>query len=726
MATAQKFDYTGAKQAGYSDDEIMPFLAQSHPRFDMQGALDSGYSPEEINTFLSDYKPEHSLLEKAGRVGTQFAIGAGEAAMLPYEIGVAPLAQKEAQTVAYKQNVMEDIERLAEKKHFRGDASGPWDEEDERMLQNLQEQIRQPEKMEPFVKTADVGIRGLAEKATGADIHPEGILEKAAWWAGFIKDPTKLSQLAKSEIKLPQLIKAILPTGTEAMRGVGAGIGLQMAEEGHFGPIGTMAAMVAGDIAGAGGAASIKGAKKLVTEPKKTLAELVKTFTPKDKLALQKDIIEDFRKSGIQADLGTITDSNLIKWTQARLAQSGFTGKALDEFKEQLTTQIKDEYKKLADGLGEAKFATNHEAGETVKAFLKEIRDVDLKETRDLYTRAEESLKQAAYVNSNRLAATIEKLEKSLRPGNVKSTEQRTVLNALESLKRDIYDSSGNLMFANVKDLMNNKIALNDLINYEVQGGAKQLLKGIVGELDRAIISHGKENPSFAKNYVMANKRFADHAKTFRSKGVELLFRLHDPAQMMLKMNSVQGINDLENILKRTPGGNEVFSNLKRLKLDQIVNDNLVDSTTQQVKLGTFSKLGEKGKDASLLKELLGSKGFARLHKLQKNAGRLADAAQKFYNASKSGVVAADAAVMVKGLSDIVNLLTGNPWPLMRTAGGVTGARQLSKLLADPEFLKLVEDVILASEKGTEQNLVFAVEKLRPYLLPALQQSKLE
>lgn len=721
MAVPQRFDYEGAVNAGYNDDEILPFLTEKFPRFDFSGAQGAGYNLREISDFLSSRKPEHSGhersgLEKGGRLAAQYALGAAESAALPYELAAAPLASKEAQQVPYRENVLEDISRLEEQKMM----GIPLDEQDQALYQSLREQIENPEKAEQFIPTSDVGLRGLAEKATGLDLHPEGVLEKAASWAGFVKDPKKLTELTKTGVKLPQLMKAIMPTGKEALRGLGAGVGLEMAEEGDFGPIGTMAAAVVGDITGSGAAAGVKGVTKLVTQPKKTLAEIAKAFTPKEKMALQKEIIKDFRDSGIQADLGSITNNNLIKWAQSRLAQSGLSGRALDEFKDQLTTQIKDEYKKLADGLGEAKFINNHEAGETVKAWLRDIRDSDLSETRELYKRAEESLKDNSYVNPNRLAAAIEKLEKSVSPGSIKSTEQKNVINALDNLKKDIYDSSGKLMYAKVKDLMNNKIALNDIINYEVQGGAKQLLKGIVSELDRAIISYGKENPSFAKNYINANKRFAEHAKTFRNKSIDQILRLHDPAQLMTRMNSVQGIKDISNILKKTPGGKEAFDNLRRLKLDQIVNDNLIDSTTQQVKLGTFSKLAEKGKNAELLKELLGSKDFLRLQKLQKNAGRLADAANKFYNASKSGAVAADAAVLAKGLGDIANILMGNPWPLIKTIGSVYGIRQLTQLLADSEFLKLVEDVILNSEKENLRELMFSVERLRPYLLPVM------
>lgn len=714
------FDYQGAKEAGYNDEEITAHLSEKHPKFDIQAAQEAGYSPGEINEHLSVYKPKKSLAEKSARIATQFGLGVleGTPSAMTYEAAVAPLGQKEAQTVKYREGVFEDIERLSEQKQ-----TGVWDQQDQELLDNLIDQVKNPEKMDEFVQTADISPRGLLGKATGKDLHPEGILEKAANWAGFIKNPQKLKDLFKFGLKPKDIIKSIAPSGTDTLRGLGAGTALQMAEEGDLGPIGTMAAAIAGDIIGGGTSAALKGTKELITKPKETLAKVAASFTPKEKVNLQKEIIKEFRDSGIQADVGTITDSNLLKWTQSRLAQSGLTGKALDEFKHELTGQIKEQYHALAESLGEARFASNHEAGEVAKSWMKSIRDSDLAEIRKLYEGANKSLKEGASADSRKLADMINKLEKNLKPGQLKSNEQTSVLSALEKLKRDIYDSEGNLLYGKVKDLINNKIAINDIINYEVQGGAKQLLKGIVSEIDRAIISHGKENPKFSKNFVEANKRFSQHAKTFRNKVADQMLRAEDPSQIINKMNSVQGIRSIEKMLSKNPAGSEIFDSLKRLKLDKVIGDNLINSTSQQAKLGTFSKLLEKGKNKEIIKEVLGSQSFKRLERLQKNAGRLADAADKFYNASKSGVVAADAAILAKGLGDIAAILAGNPWPLLKTATGILGSRKLSNLLADPTFLKLVEDVILSSEKGGQKELFESIELLRPYLSLYIDQS---
>lgn len=658
---------------------------------------------------------ERSFGEKAGRVAGQYAIGAAENALLPLELQTQVLKSPEAQNVSYRELVGEDIERLLEQKSM-----GIWDKQDQELLDSLTKQIKDPSESQKFVKTGDFTVRGLAEKATGLDLEPEGVAEKAAQWAGFIKNPAKL---LKAGLQPKEFIKAIAPSGEEALRGLGAGTALQMAEDGKFGPIGTMAAAVFGDYAGGKAAGVAKGAIKLATQPKKTLAEAAVKLTPSDKLELQKEIAKGFKDSGIQADLGTLTDSNLVKWTQSRLSQSGLTGKALEEFKHNLTNQIKEEYKALADSIGQLKHTTSHEAGEALKSTIKGIRDTEASATRNLYSSATKSLKEDAQVVSKRLADSIKNLENELKPGALKSGEQQVVLNALNKLKYDVMDSSGQVMGAKVKDLMNNKIALNDIINYEVQGGAKQLLKGIVSELDRAIISHGKENPTFAKNYINANKKFSEQAKTFRSKDIDQILRSQNPEQIMNKMNNVQGIKSIEKALNKSAEGKELFENLKRLKLQQEIGNNLIDSTTQQAKLGSFSKLLQKGKNRDIFKELLPKESFKRLERLHNNAGKLADSYEKFYNASKSGVVAADAAIILKVLSDVGQLVLGNPWPLLKTGGGLLTARQLSNLMADPEFLKLAEEAILQAKNPNPQKLASLIERLKPFILPLVKKT---
>ena len=183
--------YERSKAAGYSDSEIINHL-QSNSKYSEKilRSKQAGYSDEEIGEFLSNYnpqekqKPEKSTGEKVVRSAEQFALGLaqGSPSGMAYDLAVAPLAQKEAQTVNYRQGVFEDIERLQEQKQ-----TGVWDEQDQELLDNLINQVKNPKEMEPFVKTADVSIRGLAEKATGQDLHPEGMVEKGLNWMGMIR-----------------------------------------------------------------------------------------------------------------------------------------------------------------------------------------------------------------------------------------------------------------------------------------------------------------------------------------------------------------------------------------------------------------------------------------------------------------------------------------------------------------------------------------------------------
>lgn len=764
-----KFDFEGARKAGYSDEEIKEYLESkrpklqdipenssfydkimgnfsnfykslsdpyragidlpptkeqeiqnSNPNFDVKSALESGYNINEINNYLEskNNKKERSFKEKAARLGAQYGLGLlqGTPGGMAYDISTLPLKYEKAQNAAYRETLSEDIERLIEQK-----AMGQLDEQDQKLYDNIVEQIKDPRKSMENVQTADLSIRGLAEKASGVDLEPEGIWEKAANWTGMIKDPSKLSNLFKNGLNKKDLIKAISPNGTETLRGLAAGTALKMAEEGDFGPIGTMAAAVVGDLAGHGISNVGKKIGKLVTKPKETLAkDAAKVFTPKEKIDLQKEIIQDFRKQGIQADLGTTTGNDLIKWMEARISQSGLAGKELREFKDQMIDQVKDQYRELADALGESRFATQYEAGETLKNVMKSVREKDLSEARNFYKEAEKSIKKDSYVNTNKLVNQINEIESNLKPGALKSSDQKSVLETIEKLKRDITDSEGNAIYGSVKDLINNKIALNDIINYEVQGGTKQLLKKLVSELDRSIISYGKQNPSFAKNYINANRKFSEHAKSFRNKNIDSILIAQDPERALSKMNTVHGIKDIEKALSKTSEGKKLFDDLKRYKLDDIIGKKLIDNTTSQAKLGSFSKLLDKGKNKELIREILGSKNLKKLELLQKNAGKLSKSAEQYYNASKSGVTAIDAAVILNSMKAITNLMYGNPWPLMKVSGGILTSKKLGKLLADPEFLKLAEDAILAYDKNNTSKIIQSFEKMKPLILRTL------
>lgn len=676
-------------------------------------------------TPISLPEQDRTLLGQAGRLGGQFALGLAEQALLPYEAAVAPLASPEAQMASYRETLFEDLDRLQQQKGM-----GQWDEQDQKLYESIIEQIKNPELSKPFIKAEDVGLKGIVEKITGADLSPENFLERSVRWMSFVKNPKNVLDIAKSGIKPKELIKNLAPTTKEIGRGLGAATGFELAQGMEFGPLGTMASEIIGDIVGGKAAGGVKALGKFVKQPKEQLAKLAAKSVTKDSLEAQKDIIKDFRKQNIQPDLGTITDNNLTKMIQARLSASGLVGKPLDKFREKLTTEIKDSYKNLADKLGQARYQTLSQAGEAGKELITKIRDQDKLVFDDLYKQFRERVqgtyaKPAVEVNPQNLALSVRQIEKSLIPGAVKSPQQKTVLKVLNDIKKDIYDENRKIKPVTISSLLNTKIALNDLIDYEVQGGQKKLLANLVGEINRLISTVGVKDPQALKLLNNAEKKFAEHAKTFRNDIVNRIITKEDPAILMNQMNSIAGIRSVKKALEKTPAGKQFFADISRLKLDEMVGKKMTDNVSEQIKLGTFSNLLKNPKEKQLVKELLGEKAFNQLENLQKISGKLAQTADKFLNASKSGTTVIDFALIANLLKDLGNLLSGNPWGLVTPAGLVTG-NYISRLITNDKFLKRVEDLILATEKNDSSRIRILTQQLTPEISKAIQASTLE
>jgi hypothetical protein len=675
------FDYEGARAAGYSDDEIKEHLGNQpkykptnqkgfgnffsnimnnmsnfsgnftnptgrqdqeespidkidqrllkhSPNFDVQGALEARYSPDEINDYLEESKPKRSMLEKGGRLAGQLGLGMAEMELLPYELGVSPLSSKEAQQVPYRENLMEDIERLSEQKQ-----TGVWDEQDQALLDNLTEQLKDPSKSDEFIKTADLGVRGLMESATGLDLHPEGSLEKAANFLGFIKDPKKLINVARVGLKPKQLLKSLIP-GTEEARAASVGFLLQAAEEGNLGPVGSMGAIIAGEVIGH----APKGAKYVVQNPKKAAAQAVNLFTgANSSKAWTKQLIEDAKELGIQLDAGSLTNSDLIKLAQARAVQSGLVGKELKEFQKNLSEQIMSAYGDATSHLGELRFENNFQAAEAIKEALK-VSEVNLGVVREptgtprslagriaveerpnyqqellnriapqefessaqagqnLKTAAEdikapikedfnqrftEFKEQVAEIPAGpqvQLADTLNEFvrgnEGSLLLGE--SAAEARVLNAAREL-RDRLRAEGGYLGVTLDELMKTKTTLGDVANYEFGGSNfESAYKKLVSDIDEAIYRTLEEvNPELAAASRELNAEYSAFKDMFENKNVMPLFEpKNDNYNAMLNsfITNPDKLRSLEDIFYNSPRGQELINQVKRDFAEKIIS----------------------------------------------------------------------------------------------------------------------------------------------------------
>lgn len=454
---------------------------------------------------------------------------------------------------------------------------------------------------------------------------------------------------------------------------------------------------------------------KQFTKPKEAIAKGISLFSSQEKKDLNRDIIKQFRDAGIQADLGTITDNRLIKSIQTKLAQSGLTGDALKRFKKGMNEQIINNYKNLANQVGKEQFSTAHAAGEKAQNYIKSIRQSDAEQYRNLYKLADKAKPSNAIIPTQaaeRLGGRISSIERALSPGSLKSPEQKKVLDILQTVSSDV-----NKDHVLVDDLINNKIALHDIIDYDVQGGSKKLLKTVVKEIDNAIRDYGKTNPAFMNRLNAANAKFSQHAKIFRNTPINKALTTESPEQILTQMNTVSGIRRLRDALDKAPGGQQLMKDLRRFKLQELIGQNVIDSAKNEVQLGTFTNLFQKGKGKELAKELLGNQ-YNDFKKLQSLTGRLAESANSFLNTSQSGTSYMDYAMIAKGLSDIASAFSGNAWPLAKTGSFAITAKMMANLMGDKKFLRLVEDAVL--KQGDKKDIGKKLLKLKPYLLKAV------
>lgn len=653
-------------------------------------------------------------INKLARLGSQGMIGTIQQLALPYDIAVTAskyLAEKATPTLL-RENIFGEIEDLAMKKQ-----KGEWSEDDKKQMDFYTDLIKDPDKMQQFIpkEVPSFDTASLIEKGAeklGVDLRPQGLEEMALRWIGFIKDPTKSQELMKNGMNpenAKNILKELVPKPMEAIRGISAASALQYAAEAELGPIGTMAMLVLGDITPQAIGAIGKGLTAFAIEPKqmtkRAIAKTAASLTPKDKIGMQQAIINDFQDAGLHADLGTITGSNLIKWLQTTLSHSSLTGSALEEFKNQLTNNILKEYKKITSKLGDSTFESKFEAGSALKEAVKTARDADLEISRGLYKEVRNDFGETE-IPTISLVSKVNELEEALTPGSLKSSEQKSVLNVIQDIKNDIVTPEGTPRSATLDALINDKIALNDIIDYEVQGGTKQHLKGLAKEIDNVIESISKENSELASKWKQANQKFSEHAKTFRGKTINDILKGQDVGQLLNKMNTEHGINEIRKALSKSPEGKELFNKLSLFKLEEIIGKNMVDGLTNQIKFGTFANLLSKGQNRAIIKNLLGEESFKSLENLQKASGRIAEANQKFMNTSKTAYQLADVAVTAKFLKDFGAMFRGDPWPIVKDIGEVLGFRQLAKFITDPEVLSMVEDMIIESESGNTKSLV--------------------
>lgn len=558
-----------------------------------------------------------------------------------------------------------------------------------------------PELTKDLYEGSTVGqeFRSAREKSQGlqeGSLEPQGSVEKGIdKFARFVGESPSFGGIHGAR-------------GALSLAGLAAGS--QYGEDQDLGPVGQFITGAGGALIPGGIEHLAKGTAKAITSPKQALARGVSKLAKAPEI--KKQLINDARKSGVQLDLGSITDNGAVKFIQNQIAQSPLVGDALETFKKDLSQQVINEYKSIVETIGESTLQNNFQAGESVQNAIKENQKSSLDQSRKLYENVRNTSKNAM-APTKEIKNVVGKIKDSLLPGSVKSPEQLSVLNNLEKLENGLWRNE-----IPVESLINNKIALNDIIDYEIQGGSKQLLKKVVKSIDDTLTKYGSENPSFGKAWKSANQEFAKHAQIYRNTNISNVLKTQDPATIFNKMNTTAGIKDIKKALSFNAEGKSLFNDLSRYKIDDMVGRALEKNIKDQIQFGKIGNVFKKPKTQELLKELMPKPEFDRLKRLTDLSDNIAESASKFLNTSQSGTTVANLAAAGKVLVDIGQAFGGNFLPAMTSLGGLAGIKGISKLITDPEFLRSVEDAILVSKSSNTslieqagKNLLDAVSK---------------
>ena len=185
-----------------------------------------------------------------------------------------------------------------------------------------------------------------------------------------------------------------------------------------------------------------------------------------------------------------------------------------------------------------------------------------------------------------------------------------------------------------------------------------------------------------------------------RKKAYENL--LNKPAEKIMKeFDTVEGIKKMKSILSLTPEGKELFKELSRYKIAEIIDEKLFDALTKEAKIERFPNILKTKKTRQIVKELLGKENYERLRRLQSNTKLLNESSSKFFNASKSGTTLIDAGLIGTAFTGV---FTGNPFMAVPAILKIGGSYVLANLLSDPVFLKELETAMSTKNPKVFEN----------------------
>lgn len=535
----------------------------------------------------------------------------------------------------------------------------------------------------------------------------------------------------KEVLKIPGAIGAFM-----------SGVATQEAEEAGVGPMGQLGIGLATSVLSQAGAAkagnafkqlSSGGWKNILREPARIGAHApgIKV-KPNSEIA---KVVNAAAEEGITLPLSAMTEGTVAKQVENITSKmTGGRGAYRDLFSK-ANKEFVEAYQRNLDKISIANFAEKFEAGAAAQAGLKNARNVAAERVRQQYQTSIDSLPTGATVADNGIRRISKKMASELSDSLLPSAEEAATKGEFTELLNNLQKveaKAGSILGADgkaialesgaipVKSLVATERSLNDLINYEKQGGSKKLLIQAQKKVQKALENYSKSSPEakqWYKNHLDAKAGHADLAQRFRNNIIDSSLKNERPEFILNHMGTKSGIQKVGNALAETPEGKELFNQLKRFKVEEMIGKKLINQATGDVKYQAGASALADPKNQEVLKELMGPKAYTSFKNLQKVSAGIQKGFRDFMNPSKTAEVGmANSSGAGAVTSIIYGAATGSPETVALGTGVIAAPWAMSKLMTNENFLKESARLAQAGNLGNKQNFQRALQSLIPII----------
>lgn len=221
---------------------------------------------------------------------------------------------------------------------------------------------------------------------------------------------------------------------------------------------------------------------------------------------------------------------------------------------------------------------TDYAVGNSIQDSLQTGVDTSKQVNRENYAAAEDLVPQIDVLAGEVLEPAQQALESLDTPGP-KSTSTLRAIRVLNELIESISDGQGTLTGSGVRSMINNKINLNEIVNYDLIGTSLELVEGVNNSIRRLLARVGRDYPEWWDSFQNAERTYERNAEVWRNPTVKEA-RLGRPENITSTAMTPSSYFQLQDALLASENGAQLAQELKRQSFRKVVGADLVEAQT--------------------------------------------------------------------------------------------------------------------------------------------------